>query len=392
MDYDFEYVCNGIAEIARIPIRVYKGSSFLSFHSPIPFKIDPALPYIDSLLESDSPIKYYITPLSQYYGIVHIEDYSLIMGPSSEHSLSDQAMASLIRLLEIPETDTDDFIASTNAITRLPVPMFLQVLSFNYYFFTHQKIDVSDLLISKTLETTEPQNISIKTSEAVTDNNSDQHTTLDFERNMLNLVKRGDVHQLEELFATASVGLAGKVGTTYLNQLKNIFVTTATLVSRSAIEGGLPMEEALHLSDHYITHCDKLTKAEYILNLQYNMVMDFTKRIHSLYKGHSYSKPVRNAIGYIHDHLNEPLTIEDICSAASMSRSQLSSRFKEETGTTITEFIRNHKIDVAKDLLTQTDMSLLDISISLGFSSQSHFQKTFRDVTGVTPKKFKSLH
>lgn len=392
MEYDFDYVCNGITEMTRIPIRLYKGSSLLSFYSPIPFKIDPAKPYINTFLEIDSPIKYYITPLSQYYGIIKLEDYSLIIGPSSEIEMTSQNINQLVHEIGIPEYDIDAFTKSLKLITRMPVPMFLKILTLNYYFFTKEKIDISDLMLSQNLEQTENQKISIKSTEINIEEQVDVHTTLEFERLMLELIKKGDVNKLTELFSKASVGIAGKIGNTYLNQLKNIFITSATLASRAAIEGGMNEEEALQLSDYYINHCEKLTKADYIINLQYNMIMDFTKKVNSLYHGNTYTKSVRNAIKYIHDHLNENPSIDDISDAAAMSRSQLSTRFKEETGMTISEFIRKHKIDIAKDLLLHSDMSLLDISITLGFSSQAHFQKVFKEVENITPKDYKALN
>ena len=72
-----------------------------------------------------------------------------------------------------------------------------------------------------------------------------------------------------------------------------------------------------------------------------------------------------------------------------MSRNSLSGKFKKETGFILSEYILKKKIERAKYLLSMTDYSFADISAYLGFSSQSHFQRTFKKYADVTPGEFK---
>ena len=72
-----------------------------------------------------------------------------------------------------------------------------------------------------------------------------------------------------------------------------------------------------------------------------------------------------------------------------MSRSHLSTRFKNETGMNLTEYIHYIKISEAKHLLTHTDKSLLIISNYLGYSSQSHFTRMFKKVAGISPMEYR---
>ena len=119
------------------------------------------------------------------------------------------------------------------------------------------------------------------------------------------------------------------------------------------------------------------------------MVLDFTTQVHDLTHGRRYSKTIRDAISYIRDHLTENIRIEDLCEAVYLSRSRLSALFREETGMTVTEYIRVLKIKKAQEFLTQTDKTPLEISTYLGFSSQSYFQNVFKEVTGMTPGEFR---
>ena len=58
----------------------------------------------------------------------------------------------------------------------------------------------------------------------------------------------------------------------------------------------------------------------------------------------------------------------------------------------IKTFVTRAKISTAENLLRSSDFSCLDISLALGFSSQSAFISVFRKINGMTPKKFRELH
>ena len=58
----------------------------------------------------------------------------------------------------------------------------------------------------------------------------------------------------------------------------------------------------------------------------------------------------------------------------------------------IKNFIIRAKVSTAENLLRYSDFSCLDISLALGFSSQSAFISVFKKVNGITPKKFRELH
>lgn len=62
---------------------------------------------------------------------------------------------------------------------------------------------------------------------------------------------------------------------------------------------------------------------------------------------------------------------------------------KSETGLSVNEFINEIKVGVAKNVLKTTNNSILSISDYLGYNSQSHFVKTFKKITGVTPSEFR---
>lgn len=92
---------------------------------------------------------------------------------------------------------------------------------------------------------------------------------------------------------------------------------------------------------------------------------------------------------YITAHICEPLNIEDIANALCISKSHLSHTVKKETGETVHTWIVREKINLARVMLSKKVYCMNEIWSSLGFCSQSHFAKCFRQVTGMTPSQFR---
>ena len=65
--------------------------------------------------------------------------------------------------------------------------------------------------------------------------------------------------------------------------------------------------------------------------------------------------------------------------------------FSESTGTTIEQFIIQHKIERVKELLLYDELNLTEISYRLNYSSVAHLSNQFKKITGLTPTFFKKL-
>ena len=177
-----------------------------------------------------------------------------------------------------------------------------------------------------------------------------------------------------------------------LRQMKNMFIVSVTLASRAAIRGGMDADDALMLSDRYIRRCELTGNAEEITNLQFHMISDYTARVERLHMGSDPSQLVAAVSNYIQHHLSEPITTGAIAAALYISRTHLSARFHRETGMTLSGYILKEKTEEAKRLLRYTDKPLSAITAYLGFSSQSHFSKTFRKYAGITPGEYRTKH
>ena len=174
--------------------------------------------------------------------------------------------------------------------------------------------------------------------------------------------------------------------------LKYHFVVTAAIMSRICIDGGMEMELSFRLSDYYISQLDNIQTEKDVELLHNKMVMDYTKRMAKLRQTKALSKPVSDCLSFIHTHIKDRITIEDIAEHTGKSVSYISRLFKSEMNQSVSDYIRSAKIEKAKNMLRYSQVSLVEISSYLSFSSQSHFIKIFKDETGMTPKKYRSQY
>lgn len=89
----------------------------------------------------------------------------------------------------------------------------------------------------------------------------------------------------------------------------------------------------------------------------------------------------------IDKHLNNPdFSIEMLSSELGISRAQLFRKVKAMTGVTPVDLLRQIRLQKAKQMLRQTDLSVSEIAYSVGFTSSSYFAKCYKDFFGIAPK------
>lgn len=93
---------------------------------------------------------------------------------------------------------------------------------------------------------------------------------------------------------------------------------------------------------------------------------------------------------FIKIHYAQPLSLEKMCSMGGMAVSTFSAKFKEHFKKTFVEYRNGIRIDIAKDLLTQTDDKISAISGSIGFEDLSFFNRLFRRETGLSPNQYRN--
>lgn len=97
------------------------------------------------------------------------------------------------------------------------------------------------------------------------------------------------------------------------------------------------------------------------------------------------------AVQYITEHLTEPISVQDLCRAASLSESELFRQFAA-AGNTPVKYINARRLTLACTLLTREQMSIEKTAQACGFESQSYFNRVFRKRIGMTPSQYRKQY
>lgn len=100
-------------------------------------------------------------------------------------------------------------------------------------------------------------------------------------------------------------------------------------------------------------------------------------------------KPIDDVTAVLKENIYSALTIDEICAQTNYSKAYLFRVFKGKTGKTIMTYFIELKINQAKQLLRENELSVREISEKLAFNTPDYFTKTFKRITGVTPLAYK---
>lgn len=218
------------------------------------------------------------------------------------------------------------------------------------------------------------------------------HRPMEEEYTFFHAVSAGDMDSVRANCAAGEFTNPEGMGILSKNPLTNIkyhFVITVAFITRYCVEAGMELEQAYRLSDFYILKMDSCTSIQEIADLHTSMSLDFTGKMLLLQKKPILSKSIVLCTEYIYNHIHDRITVEDLADFTELSPSYLSRLFKKELGISISDYIREKKIEKAQNLLKYSDFSLIEISNYLSFSSQSHFIQVFEKAAGLTPKKYR---
>lgn len=173
-----------------------------------------------------------------------------------------------------------------------------------------------------------------------------------------------------------------------LDIVKSRAVELCSLLSRTAIEGGAPTDSILKLNNLFLKNIQQITTLdELCLSLQ-EVVETFSESMFN-YIPSKNSELVKKAMLYISQHFNEELALEEVAGYVHLHPSYFSTIFKQSSGSSFKEYLNMVRVEESKRLLSNTDYSIIDIAVAVGFEDQSYFSKVFKKYTGVTPKQFR---
>ena len=209
---------------------------------------------------------------------------------------------------------------------------------------------------------------------------------LEKEQELLTKVKEGNLKESSALLND----LLGYVFLSAGNNLATVkyrSVELCSLLSRAAIENGAASSHIFSINNQFMEHVDTYRSTT---ELCYAMIEILTSFMDCMFPPTmENSRIVREAMNYISTHFAENITLQDVAEHLHLNQSYFSRIFKRSSGSTFKEYLTMVRVEEAKRLLNNTDDSLLDIAIGVGFDNQSYFTSVFKKLTGLTPGQYR---
>ena len=208
------------------------------------------------------------------------------------------------------------------------------------------------------------------------------------EKELLRIVKSGDVAKARAVLNDLLGYILFSSGSD-LTFVKSRAIELCSMLSRAAIEeGSTSANQILQINNQFLTSLTQISSIEALCHKLLEIVETFTNSMFS-------EEPIRNtpvlekAFSYISANYMNPVTLEETAEHVHLSPAYFSSVFKQACGTSFSDYLNLIRIEESKRLLSNTDYSILNIAVAVGYRDQSYFSKVFKKYTGMTPKQYR---
>ncbi len=170
--------------------------------------------------------------------------------------------------------------------------------------------------------------------------------------------------------------------------LKISILELILILSRAAVEAGAKIEEMLGMRYGFVTELSWIKDQETLCLWVVKVLEKLIDGIYETRHTKNYQR-IKKALDFIETHHNEPMSVEQIATEVYLSPSRLSHIIKDELGITLVDYISRVRIDKAKALIKDKELSLSQIALDVGFPDQSYFTKVFKKIERCSPKTFR---
>lgn len=218
------------------------------------------------------------------------------------------------------------------------------------------------------------------------------HNPHEQELRELESIKCGDVEALKRSMAETYEGEIGILAKNPLRHHKNVAIGNITLASRAAISGGISVEQSFSMADSFIQQVEALNNVPEVEMFKQEAKCAYAQAVHEEHtsgKSDNKNPLIAGVKDYIFSHLHSAIQISDIAQHLHVNADYLSHLFKTQEKISIKRYILQEKIRRSQNLLRYSDYRIQEISFYLGFSSQSHFSRTFQEFVGMSPNEYR---
>lgn len=383
--------CDYLYRSHFIPVYIYQAKKQIACYPEQERDTWPPSLYLSHLMSTDNPVAYTMTQFYSHYGFIKIadSDYSLIIGPINDFPYTKDVLIDMSKEFNIEPSNFEDFSSFFHNIPMQNLDIFTNMLLFINYSVNNTELTKNDIFeyLGASLTHSFHQNYSKNSYDDKEQGISNNYYAV--ENELLRYIETGNLDKLQKFTERIKHTKVGVIANDNLRQQRNTFIVTVTLVSRAAIRGGLAASIAYQLSNTYIQQVERLVDIDSINYLIGQVQRDYTNRVAQAISPIKQDHILYQALQFIQENTNKHITVADVANHIGYSRAYLSRKAIKELGFNLSDFIKHRKLEESKELLAFSIKSISEISTYLCFSSQSHFQKSFKEHYGITPHAYR---
>ena len=319
-------------------------------------------------------------------------ELAVLIGPARTLPVDEPTARTLAERSPAQKEQYIDVIKYVNSLGLMQIKRFLHIMIVIHEALNGTKLDIDEFFVNDLpYEHNEKafRDLSEHLRKAVYEFES-KMDVYDAEQRILFYISNGMTDELKKFWADADPDPYAVNDLETLRIVKNYCIVAAAVITRGALASDMNPEDIYFLRDEYVMQIEMCKTVLEVFKMRYSMLIDISERVRKLKCGDSDHPLVGRVASYVQKNVEKRITLDDLAEEMKTNRAYLCRKFREETGMHLTEYIHRQKITEAKRLLRFSDASLIDIAHHLSFSSQSHFQKVFKEVEGMTPLEYRN--
>lgn len=159
---------------------------------------------------------------------------------------------------------------------------------------------------------------------------------------------------------------------------------------RYLVDNNIKMSDIFYENENIyecILNKDTLEEIKEWFLILYSKIVDYNNNLHS-----KDGAAIERIMEYINDNYKKDISIENVADYVGLSYSYVRKVFKAETGRNILDYINMLRVNEAKRLLIETEISVVDIALSLGYNNDQSFSRFFKKYEGIAPGEFRRIN
>ena len=173
-----------------------------------------------------------------------------------------------------------------------------------------------------------------------------------------------------------------------LRSQKNSLIIFNTLLRKAIENANIHPYYIDEISARFANMIELVSNEKEYFEIMTIMIHEYCDYVHK-YSNQHYSPLIQQVVHYMNVNLSKEITLDELSKLVNVNSSYLSNQFKNETGTTIINYLNHQKIKYASYLLKNTQMSISTVAMNVGMFDANYFARLFKKYMGVSPKFYR---